>query len=210
MKMAKLMFKWIGNAALAVLVAVAVLSVVSFVRSKGTENYIPGIGPYKFLAVLSGSMSPTFNTYDMIVDKQISTETLKQGDVITSWIDNSLVTHRIAEVIKRDGNTFFRTKGDANNVEDEREIPSKDVVGKLLFHIPYLGLVMSKIRGPIGIGVVWAIFVYIAITEILSEVRKSKKKKGEVECEKVLSLDQGEKADANEIYVKNFGSGYIE
>jgi signal peptidase len=177
MKTFKRVFRWIGNVGLVLLVALAILSVYSFVKSKSTENYIPGVGGYKFLAVLSGSMNPTFNTYDMIIDKQTNSESLKSGDVITSWIGDSLVTHRITQVIKNGNDISFKTKGDANNVEDEGVISAKNVIGKYVFHIPYLGLVMSKIRGPLGIGVVWAVFIFIALNEILSEIFKAKKTK---------------------------------
>ena len=185
----KILFKWVGNLCLCILVVIAIISIVSFIKSKSTKNYIPGIGSYKFLAVLSGSMSPTFNTYDMIVDKQVNTGELKEGDVITSRIEDVLVTHRITKVFTKDGDTFFNTKGDANNVEDDRVIAAKDVVGKYILHIPYMGLVMSKIRGPLGIGVMWAIFIFIAINEILVELNNSKKKKEQVKLQNQLLVD---------------------
>lgn len=215
MRVFKKILKWLGNVALVLLVAVAILSMISFVKSKKTANYIPGIGSYKFLAVLSGSMSPTFKTYDMIIDKQVNTESLNSGDVITSWIDGSLVTHRITQVIKKDNNLSFKTKGDANNVEDEREVLAKDVVGKYILHIPYMGLVMSKIRGPLGIGLVWALFIFIAINEIISEIIKSKKNKKE---SVIIKLNENEVEDIDsstkEIGVfqhtkSNPSSGYI-
>jgi signal peptidase I len=190
-KALKKIFKWAGNVALILLVALAILSVFSFIKSKSTENYIPGIGNYKFLAVLSGSMSPAFNTYDMIIDRQINIENLKKGDVITSWIGDSLVTHRITQVIKKDNNLSFKTKGDANNVEDENEILAKDIVGIYVFHIPYMGLIMSKIRGPLGIGIVWTVFAFIAFNEIFSEIIKSKKNK-KVSLNKNLKEDETE------------------
>lgn len=209
MKIFKRFFKWIGNVGLVLLVALAILSVYSFAKSKSTENYIPGVGGYKFLAVLSGSMNPTFNTYDMIIDKQINTESLKSGDVITSWVGESLVTHRITQVIKSGNDISFKTKGDANNVEDEGQISAKNVIGKYVFHIPYLGLIMSKIRGRLGIGVVWAVFIFIALNEILSEIFKANKTKKvrvkEANGENSLAADH---AAFNHI-TSNSKSGYI-
>lgn len=209
MKILKKVFRWIGNVGLVLLVALAILSIYSFVKSKSTENYIPGVGGYKFLAVLSGSMNPTFNTYDMIIDKQINTESLTKGDVITSWVGDSLVTHRITQVIKNGNDISFKTKGDANNVEDEGEISAKNVIGRYVFHIPYLGLIMSKIRGPLGIGVVWAVFIFIALNEIFSEIFKAKITKKIRE-----KKTDGENPSANDLsafnhITSNSKSGYI-
>jgi signal peptidase I len=196
MKIFKKILNWAGNVVLLMLVAVAILSIVSFVKSKSTKNYIPGIGSYKFLAVLSGSMNPTFNTYDMIIDKLVNAESLKTGDVITFRVDDKLVTHRITQVTKKDNYVLFKTKGDANNVEDEGEVLAKNVVGKYVFHIPYLGLVMSKIRGPVGIGIIWAIFTFIVVNEILSEIFKSKKNKKQM-FNKGLNDKEPEKANSS-------------
>lgn len=208
MKILKKVFRWIVNVGLVLLVALAILSVYSFVKSKSTENYIPGVAGYKFLAVLSGSMNPTFNTYDMIIDKQINTESLKKDDVITSWVGDSLVTHRITQVIKNGNDISFKTKGDANNVEDEGEISAKNVIGKYVFHIPYLGLIMSKIRGPLGIGVVWAVFIFIALNEILTEIFKAKTKKAKENETDIENSSVTDLSGFNHI-TSNSKSGYI-
>lgn len=169
--------KWVGNVLLCILIVLAVISVSSFLNSKKNPKYIPGIGPYKFMAVLSGSMSPTFNVYDLIIDKTTSIDNLKAGDVITFRQDNLLVTHRISEVKNKDGKKSFITRGDANNIEDQILVMPEQVQAKYIFKISYMGFVISKIRGPIGIAIIWTVFLYFALMELIPEFVKNRENK---------------------------------
>lgn len=175
-KKCKTFVRWIGNILLALLVMLAIVSVVVFFNSKRTKDPIPTVGNIKFLSVLSNSMSPTFKVYDLIIDKKVPTEQLKKGDAITFKDGESIVTHRIVDIQNKDNKILFKTKGDANNVEDENLVPAENVVAKYFFRIPYMGLVITKIKGPVGIAIVWIIFMYIVIKEVWSELKKNKLK----------------------------------
>lgn len=63
------------------------------------------------------------------------------GDIVTFTIPNSdeFLTHRIVKISESNGISVIRTKGDANNVVDDWELTDEDLVGKVIFHIPYLG-----------------------------------------------------------------------
>lgn len=186
----KKVFKWIGNVLLGILVIIAIISVITLINSKRTKDPIPTIGNYKFMAVLSNSMNPTFRVYDMIIDKKVPEGELKKGDVISFKEGESIVTHRIVEVQQKDGKSLYKTKGDANNVEDERIVPYEDVVAKYVVSIPYMGLIVSQIKGPIGIGLIWLIFMYIIIKEVLEEVKSKKQQKKEKEEQSVIEFKQ--------------------
>jgi len=76
------------------------------------------------------------------------------GDVVTFKIPNSgeLLTHRVESVkVSRwqcvtaedaDAVRVYKTRGDANNVADDWELASADIVGKVVFHLPYLGYLL--------------------------------------------------------------------
>lgn len=104
--------------------------------------------------VLSGSMEPTYHVGSIIYVKDMDTASLKAGDVITFMLDEDTVaTHRIVEVVPdtEDVNTIrFRTKGDANNVEDGSLVHYKNVIGTPIFTIPYLGYIARYIQSPRG------------------------------------------------------------
>lgn len=110
--------------------------------------------------VLSGSMEPTYHVGSLIYVKDTDPYALQSGDVITFMLDeDTIATHRIVEVVPDEEDPTvvrFRTKGDANDVEDGSLVHYKNVVGTPVFSIPYLGYVANYIQNPPG--------TYIAIS----------------------------------------------
>ena len=120
-------------------------------REDGSVSDIAGFTP---LAVQSDSMAPTFNKGDLIVIKKCDTSKLEVGDIVTfhTIIDNeyALNTHRIVAVeAAADGAPIYRTKGDANPVEDAAPVPAADVVGRVVFVSAGLGVVVSLLTNPL-------------------------------------------------------------
>lgn len=99
-------------------------------------------GSEKALVVLSGSMTPIMLAGDMIVVESVNPNELAAGDVI-AFRDpggrDTFVTHRIIKIEEKGEKRIFRTKGDANEEEDSFKVPDSDVVGKLIFVIPFAG-----------------------------------------------------------------------
>lgn len=77
------------------------------------------------------------------------------GDIITfhssdDALEGSLNTHRIVAVeAAADGTPVYRTKGDANPVEDAAPVPAADVVGRVVFVSAGLGVVASLLTNPL-------------------------------------------------------------
>ena len=109
---------------------------------------------FKVFTVLSGSMEPTYHTGSVIYVKEVDHTTLQAGDVITFAISEDMVaTHRIVGVVPDDEDPSvlrYRTKGDANDAEDGTLVHYKNIVGKPVFTIPYLGYIASYIQSPPG------------------------------------------------------------
>ncbi len=138
--------KKIWNTVTTMLVAVVVILAVLLVGAR--------LAGLQIFTVLSGSMEPTYHVGSIIYVKDIDTGELKAGDVITFMLDEDTVaTHRIVEVVPdtEDMTTIrFRTKGDANDVVDGSLVHYKNVIGKPIFSIPYLGYIASYIQSPRG------------------------------------------------------------
>lgn len=101
---------------------------------------ISGVFKYFFLAVGSGSMIPTFDVGDMPIVKKISKQnTLKEGDVLVFRKENKVVMHRIIEMTYSNGTYKYRTKGDNNKDPDNWVVDSKEVIGKIIFNVKYIG-----------------------------------------------------------------------
>jgi len=81
-----------------------------------------------------------------------------------------VVTHRIADVVpdEDDPDTlWFITKGDANQSEDASPVHYRNVIGKAVFSIPYLGYLSHYIQNPpglyiaLGVGAVMLILAFM-------------------------------------------------
>lgn len=136
--------------------------------------------------VLSGSMEPTYHVGALIYVKKVDYKQLAVGDPITFMLDEKTVaTHRIVEVLPdaEDPEVLrFRTKGDANDVEDGTPVHYKNVLGKPVFTIPMLGYFANFIQHPPGTYVAIAvgslILMMIIIPELLDEDEEKESKKG--------------------------------
>lgn len=137
------------------LTAVIALGVVVAAAShlSGTKQYT--VFGHPVLTVLSGSMSPTIRTGDLIVDDQIApgqAAFLKVGQIITfrSPTDASkFFTHRIFAVRHTRDDVTFVTKGDANNAPDAVPVPASDVVGVFRDRVPFGGYVLNALHNTI-------------------------------------------------------------
>ena len=141
-KTVKRIWNWISG----VLVGIVVLLAVALVgvRLMGLEPYV----------VLSGSMEPTYHVGSLIYVKDVDYKQLKVGDPITFLVsENTVATHRIIEVLpdEEDPDTLrYFTQGDANDVPDGMSVHYKNIIGKPVFSIPYLGYVSDYIQNPPG------------------------------------------------------------
>lgn len=134
---------------------------------------------YEIYTVMSGSMEPEYHVGSLIYVKSVDTNELKEGDVITFMADenNTIVTHRIAEIVNAQNGKRFRTKGDANDAPDAKEVHYKNVLGKPEFSIPLLGYLAFHIQRPPGlyIAIVVAIgLLFVVFYPTVYDKRKEK------------------------------------
>ena len=130
------------------LVFMAVL-VFSLLQSRVTGSP-PTIAGHHLYVVLSGSMSPTFEAGSMVVVRPVEASEIAVGDIITyrePGAEETLTTHRVV-VVERENGLQFITKGDANEVIDQDPVPAENLVGKVLFAIPYAGHVADFAHQP--------------------------------------------------------------
>ena len=160
-------------------------------------SVFPITGNIKLMSVLSGSMEPAIHTGSVIVIKPISS--YKVGDIVTFGKNTKTeipTTHRIAEMKVVSGEVVYKTKGDANNSEDSKEVAQKEVLGKVYVSVPYLGYVVDFVKKPFGLMIVIlipaVIIIYDQIQKIAVEVKKLRLKVKKVE-EEVDEIEVKEK-----------------
>ena len=159
--------KWIYYSVLIFLGLIAVLLIVSV---------LPISGNFKIMTVLSGSMEPEIKTGSIIAAKPSSE--YKIGDIITFnpvAAGKTPITHRIIEITVEQGNPIYTTKGDANNAPDTRKIKNSDIIGKMVFSVPYIGFAVDFARKPLGflliVGIPAGAIIGDEIRKIVKELK---------------------------------------
>jgi signal peptidase len=118
------------------------------------DTSVSNLAGYTPMIVETDSMSPTFDSGDLIFIKTCDPSKLEEGDIITfhTIINNeyALNTHRIAEITETDGVRNYVTKGDNNDVSDTHVIADGDIVGKYIGKISKLGKVMDLLSSSAG------------------------------------------------------------
>ena len=116
--------------------------------------FVMGLFKYQPVAVLSGSMSPTFNRGDAVIINKLTKQEkneLKKGDIIQFISGTRYVVHRIYKVTNDEyGNKAFITKGDHNNAPDSDQVSLDNVIGKVSFSVPLIGYPSVWLTGVIS------------------------------------------------------------
>ena len=177
------------NVLAAVVIALALIVLLRTVFTPAGE--VPTIGNYSFMRTLTGSMEPTIPVHSFIVTETVDPSQLQEGDIITfrsteSSLEGALNTHRITNVYTEGDQLMFRTKGDANAVEDAQPVAAANVVGRVVFISAALGTVVSLLSNPL----VFFPFIMLPLAVLLAfEVAKlvrSTKEVARIEDEKAL------------------------
>ncbi len=151
--------------------------------AKGT-GYEPKFSLY---TIVSPSMVPNINVYDVVIDVKLEKpEDVKINDVITfnssiPGVEGGTITHRVIAISKdKEGNYYYKTKGDNNLVDDGVDVSFNSIVGKVALRIPGLGKVQSFMASSMG----WLMFIlvpalYIIIKDILRIIKNKNEEKQE-------------------------------
>ena len=102
-----------------------------------------GFFKYQNMTIGSNSMKNYMSKGDIIILEKLEGEELKdlkKDDILVFRYNTKIIAHRIYEVINRNNELFFRTKGDANDQVDNNLVRENDVIGILRYRIRYIGL----------------------------------------------------------------------
>jgi signal peptidase len=133
-------------------------------------------------------MEPAIHTGSVVVVLPFSE--LKVGDVITFKGNTGMldsITHRIVKIGSDGIATVFTTKGDANNANDTNVVYPENVIGKVLFSVPYFGYAVAAVKTKYGF---LAIIITPAALIILDEMKKLYDELKKKKCCAVQSKDE--------------------
>ena len=158
-------------------------------EAKGSK-YKPFFSVY---TIVSPSMVPTINVYDVIINKTVKKPTdVKVSDIITFESTGVLshgltVTHRVQDIYYDESASDYEyvTKGDT-------PASYSNLIGKVVLKIPGLGNVQRFVGSKIG----WLVVVIIpALVIIIQDIMKlikvsNVKKHAEIENQKIVSQEE--------------------
>lgn len=134
---------------------------------------------YKVFAVYTPSMQETYPVGSVVIVDHTLAEDIKPGDAI-SFVANEdylVVTHRVVEKHENAAEPYFITQGDSNNSADSGRVYFKNLIGRVVLCIPYLGylfFLVNKIEYKILLVVVLIVVIVSANVLIIKQVKKRK------------------------------------
>ncbi len=147
-------------------------------------NKINGIS-YSGFIVGSESMEPSFRTGDLLIVKKVNNLSTAQGNEFNNLkVGDAIlfknpaffnkkgqlinIVHRVIEIYKDSkGEKIVKTKGDANPVSIPKiDYPlfQKYYIGKVVYTIPYAGLIIKALSPPINYILITVVIIAIFIS----------------------------------------------
>lgn len=155
--------RWVLGIQIAVTVFVSLFLLTVIVQRVSNNRF--SIGGVRMFTVLSESMVPVYNVWDIVVTKNVEPKDIKIGDDvtyrgITGDVKGKIVTHRVEKINYDEGSHryIFTTKGIANVAQDS-EINEDQIYGKVVYKTHILSLFSKASRNT----VVFVLFIFIPL-----------------------------------------------
>ena len=158
------------------------LAIYNFFTVRILKNDYSNVFGYTVFEVVSGSMSPEIEKWDLILVKV--GDDYKEGDIISYKSKDAIVTHRVIE--KKDD--VLITKGDANNTVDA-PVNSSLVIGKVVKTYRHLGAWIKVMTTPkvMALSLISLVLVLYTISSFKHD-KKDKTKKSKKETKMVIEI----------------------
>lgn len=184
---------WAMIIACIILIPMLLVNIYIIYQAKTNKEEVPSILGYKPFIVLSGSMETKIHKGDLIFVKEIDPSELTTEDVIAFRdAEETVTTHRIIDIVDKDGVTYFITKGDNNSSQDQNLVEYEDVEGIYVGRVPNIGNIMNSLAEPTTvIIIIFGITVAFGIAYTISN-----KKLKDIEREEFLEYKRLKEMEA--------------
>ncbi len=151
-----------------VIVGIAFAAFILVVCMQRFSNNKLSFFNFRMFTVVSQSMTPKYDIGDVLISKETEPSKIEEGDVISYLgsigdFSDKVITHRVIASEKReDGKYYFRTKGDANIVEDPIVIEDQ-----LYGVVVYKSAILSIVYRIVGTKIGFYLFIIIPILFIV-------------------------------------------
>lgn len=156
-----------------ILVPLLIYNVSLLIQAIIEPNKTPALFGIKMYVIVSGSMEPELNIGDIVIVKE--NDNYQKDDVISFRQGQSVITHRIIEVIN-DDKISYKTKGDNNNTEDKQIVLKEDIEGKVINKIPTVGKFVLVVKDKTILIVIVLLYYIFLVRDQSIQKRKNTRK----------------------------------
>lgn len=159
---------------IALILLIAVLALQRF-----SNNEI-AVGGFRIFNVATGSMVPKYNVGDVLIIKEVDTNTLEIGDDITylgevGTFKNRVVTHQIVRIEETVGGRIFYTKGIANDTEDP-QITADQIYGKVMYKCVIISLLTKLMNNLTAFYIIifipFALLIFLQLKDYIADKKE--------------------------------------
>ena len=179
-----------------ILIPLLTYNIFLLIKAVKNPKETPTIFGVKMYVILSGSMRPELDIGDIVIVKDCNE--FKKGDIISFRKGQSIITHRIIDILNENNEIKYKTKGDNNNSEDKILIKQDDIEGIVINKISKIGNFVLIIKDK-TILIMVVLFYYIFLVREQSvkkkkDNRKIKRQKYEKRKNEELTNEEKERA----------------
>jgi signal peptidase len=120
-------------------ITIALAALILMWSNSGLLGFQPSI-------VASGSMQPNLNVGDITIIIHTKPDDINIGDIIQYRTTEEPIIHRVIDKYTEAGQTWFITKGDANNAPDPKPVNEQQIIGKATLTMPNLGWISIYLK----------------------------------------------------------------
>lgn len=177
---------------LSIVVYLITIPIIVFNMTLIIDAYLnPGKTPsffgYKNFTIVSRSMEDTINVNDVIIVKEVPQDEIQKDDIIAFYQGGEVITHRIINVIEKDGVIRYETKGDNNVHADDNLVSYGQIEGKYQFKISGFGIILRILKNPVTIIVLVIILILNCIYGYNYRRKKEMRSKKREEYDKIVN-----------------------
>lgn len=164
-----------------VFITICILVILLLVVVQKLFNNEVSVGKYRMFTVVTGSMLPEYQIYDVVISKEIEPSKIKKGDDLVylgekDSFKDKIITHRVIDIDSKNGEYFFTTKGINNQLADPI-VNQKQIYGTVSMHPQILSKLSHILNSSYGFFfLVFIPLAFLVFLEILDFIKKREEK----------------------------------
>ena len=163
------------------ILTILVVAICVLIITQRVTNNEYGLLGYRLFKIETGSMIPKYNINDVILVKEVDTDTIEIEDSVVyrgnvGELNGRIITHKVVDIKENDGKKFFYTKGIANTTMDPK-VSESQILGVVVTKLFFLSLITGFLTNVYSLYffVILPASVYVVFVLIHSGEKRERK-----------------------------------